>query len=132
MKILFVSLVLCTAISFSVRTGIAQYKDPTTVKLEGQVVCSKCYPVANPLKEAYGIESDIQCAVRCAKNGIPPALAVRSETETTLYFLEKKKSNTEWVSYLGQHIEVTATMREEGNRRYLKVFVIKLISAEGR
>jgi hypothetical protein len=132
MRTLFVSLVLCTAISLNAQYGIALQKDSTTVKLEGQVVCSKCYPMVNPTKDAYGSESDIQCAVRCAKSGIPAALAVRGESGTTLYILEKKKSNTEWANYLGQHLEVTATVREEGNRRYLKVFVIKLLSAEGR
>jgi thiol-disulfide isomerase/thioredoxin len=110
--------------------ALARQKDAPIVTLKGQVVCSQCAAEAMEKGTPYGSEADVQCAIRCAKNGIPSGLAVSGETGATLYVLEKRKSKDEWVNHVGKQVEVSGTVREANQKRYLKVYTIKALSSE--
>jgi thiol-disulfide isomerase/thioredoxin len=103
-------------------------KNAKLVTLKGLVVCSQCYAEAQEKGTPYGSESDFQCAMRCAKNGIPSGLAVSGETGTALYVLEKIQSKDEWADHVGKQVEVSGPLREANNKRYLKVYTIKALS----
>lgn len=41
----------------------------------GMVACSTCWYESDRTTNPYGSESDISCTIRCARSGIPAALA---------------------------------------------------------
>jgi peroxiredoxin len=102
------------------------------VTLEGHVVCSDCWfeqkdRKANP----YGTESDLKCAARCSKADVPQALAVWTGDTATLYVLESGAFKTEGKDYLtfaGKEVEITGTTRVAGEKQFLKVNALKVIS----
>ncbi|HSE97132.1 MAG TPA: TlpA disulfide reductase family protein [Blastocatellia bacterium] len=104
------------------------------VTLSGQVVCSDCWFEEKDRKVSpYGTESDLKCAVRCSKAKIPQALAVMGEAEATLYLLENgkfKKPGKDWLEYVGKQVEITGSAREKGDKKYLKVDALRVISEE--
>ncbi len=130
MKILCTHIILSLTFTLFAAGAIARQKDASLITLKGQVVCSQCAAEAIEKGTPYGSESDIECAVRCAKNGILSGLAVAGETGTTLYVLEKKKSKDEWLNHIGKQVEVSGTVREANNKRFLKVYTIKALSSE--
>lgn len=130
MKTLIAGLIACLAFNLAPMDALAQQKNDVTVTLKGQVVCSQCYFDSKPNVAPYGSPDDIKCAARCAESGIPSGLAVAGETGTALYVLEKKKSNTDWVDYLGKQVEIIGTMRQKNQHRYLKVQTIKIVDSE--
>lgn len=79
MKTLFLSLMLCTAIPFSAGTSVAQSKDPTTLKLKGLMVCSKCYLEADPNEKPYGSEDDILVRLVAQKAASPQPWPLRAK-----------------------------------------------------
>lgn len=125
MRVLTISGALLILLTLVGEAGLARQKDPALVTLKGRVVCSKCYLEAEAKGEPYGSEADIKCAGRCAKSGIPSALAVGGQGAVTLFILEKKKSNTDWVNYMGKEVEVSGFVRDADQKRYLKVYAIK-------
>lgn len=127
MKILIASLIACLAFNLVATDALGQQKNDAIVTLRGQVVCSQCYFEPKPDIAPYGSPDDIKCAARCAESGIPSGLVVTHETGTTLYILEKRKSNTDWVDYLGKQVEVVGNVSQKDQRRYLKVQKIKVV-----
>jgi hypothetical protein len=114
--------------------GQAQGAD--TVTLTGQIVCSECWFEADRKTAPYGDEADMKCAIRCAKGGVPGALAVTGGGETTLYILEDGKlslgeAGKGWTAHAGARAEVTGAARKEGDKRYLKVDALKILPAGG-
>lgn len=115
------SVVFCVWLLF-VLSGNATTKGGFEVTLTGQVVCSNCWFEEDDRKaKPYGSEDDIKCAIRCAKRNVPQALAVVGEKETTLYILEPGKTKTELLKLIGKQVTVTGTVREDGDKKYLRV-----------
>ena len=102
--------------------------------LHGQVTCSECWFEADRTKTAYGGEADTKCAIRCAKGGVPGALAVTADGKTTLYILESGKydlgaDGKNWTDHTARHVKVTGTVRKEGDKHYLKVDSLEVLPA---
>ena len=103
-------------------SGNAGNKGSSEVTLTGQVVCSNCWFEEEDRKaKPYGNEGDIACAIRCAKRNVPQALAVVGEKETTLYILEPGKAKTDLLKLIGKQVSITGTVREDGDKKYLRV-----------
>lgn len=112
-----------------VATATAQDGNKSVV-LKGQVVCSLCWFEADRKTTAYGTEADLKCAAACSEKGIPTALAVTGEHDTTLYLLEDgafKKPDKGWLAYVGKYVEVTGVVHEKEGKRYVKVDALTLI-----
>ena len=116
------SVVFCVLLLLFVMSGNAATKGGFEVTLTGQVVCSNCWFEEDDRKaKPYGSEDDIKCAIRCAKRNVPQALAVVGEKETTLYILEQGKAKTDLLKLIGKQVTVTGTVREDGDKKYLRV-----------
>ena len=122
--------VLCVALACATLAAVAfgapaQAREET-VTLRGQVVCSSCWFEADRKTTPYGTEPDLKCAARCAKGGVPGALAVTTDGQATLYLLEDgkvtvSKGDSAWTSFAGKQVEVVGSVRSDGDKRYLKV-----------
>ncbi len=125
----------CLAIGLSLLTvsalSLAKNKPLAAVTLEGQIVCSVCWDEADRKTTPYGNEKDIQCAIRCAKRDIPQALAVMGESGATLYVLEPGKvKGKEWFNLIGKLVKITGTVREAGDKKYLKVEMLEKVATD--
>ncbi|HKX83790.1 MAG TPA: TlpA disulfide reductase family protein, partial [Pyrinomonadaceae bacterium] len=101
------------------------------VRLTGQVVCSVCWFEATDRKKtAYGNEADIQCAVDCAAQGIPQALAVEDEKGFTLYTMEigaLKIAGKDFLDLVPKHVEVEGEVRVEKDKNFIKVNTLRVL-----
>ncbi|MCS6804741.1 MAG: TlpA disulfide reductase family protein [Acidobacteriota bacterium] len=100
--------------------------------LRGQVVCFQCWFEADRKTVPYGTAEDIACAEVCGKQGIPKALAVAEQDKTTLYLLEYgrlKKRRDGWQSYVTKYVEVTGRIRKDGDKHWLKVDSLTVVSS---
>jgi peroxiredoxin len=117
-------LLLCALVVFA-----APFYAQTETTLTGQVVCSKCWFEDDRKVTPYGDEDDIACAKRCAKDKIPPALAVTDEKgEAKLYVLESgayKPAKNDWSMMAGQRVEVTGAVRAKAAKQFVKVNALK-------
>ena len=113
--------------------GTARAQTTHEVTLKGQVVCSSCWFEADRKTVAYGTEADLKCAARCGKGGMPGALAVTENGETTLYLIEGTlpagDGGKAWMEFAGQQVEATGVIREDGQKHYLKVSAVKVVPA---
>jgi peroxiredoxin len=129
MKIVLTGVVL-TLIAFIFAP--AAFAESGDVTLEGQVVCSDCWFEQKDRKATpYGSESELRCAVRCSKDDLPQALAVWTGDSATLYLLENgafKKDGKDFLAYISKEVEITGTTRVAGDKRFLKVNDLKVIS----
>jgi len=109
----------------------AQGTDTKEIKLVGQIVCSVCWFEDDRKKVPYGTEEDIACAKRCAKSGIPSALAVTDEKgDTKLYILEKGKfalKEKNWGDLSGQRVEISGGTRDEKDKLFVKVDALSFL-----
>ena len=127
------AVMLAVVLGLSVQAVRAQ--SPATVTLKGQVTCSECWFEADRKSKPYGGDADTKGAIRCAKGGIPGALAVTSNGETTLYLLESGKytlgdDGKNWTDHTGHYVEVTGTVRKDGDKQFLKVDSLKVVPAD--
>ncbi len=98
----------------------------------GLVVCSQCWFDADRTKTPYGSESDISCAIRCAKSGIPSALAVAVDGGYTVYLLERgafEPDHKDFSEYVGKRVTAFGTERSDGAKRYLRVDTLEVAEA---
>ena len=131
-SVMLSAMLLAVVLGAAVHAARAQ--STATVTLKGQVTCSECWFEADRTTTPYGGEADTKCAVRCAKGGVPGALAVTSNGETTLYMLESGKyalgdDGKNWTDHPGHFVEVTGTVRKDGDKQYLKVDSLKVLPA---
>ena len=128
MKKLILGFTLALSLLLSVVSFAANKR---AVTLEGQVVCSVCWDEADRKTTPYGDDKDIQCAIRCAKRNIPQALAVMGESSATLYVLEPGKvKGKEWVDLIGKFVKITGTVRDAGEKKFLKVDALEKLAAK--
>ncbi len=119
-------LILFLAVSYG------QAQPPASVKLKGQVVCSVCwFEAPDRKKTAYGNAADIKCALDCSEEGIPQALSVEDEKGFTLYTMEPgalKPTGKDYLDLVPKFVEVEGTVRTEGDKRFIKVNALKVLS----
>ncbi|HXG66893.1 MAG TPA: TlpA disulfide reductase family protein [Blastocatellia bacterium] len=128
MKAFLAGILLC----LSAMQVAAQRQGNAPVTLTGQVVCSECWFEADRKTTPYGTAADLKCAVRCARTGVPQALAVLNGDEYALYMLEKGKFKKDFLDYVGKRAEVTGATREKDGKQYLKVDDLKVLTSESK
>jgi hypothetical protein len=126
--------VLLLAVVIGLSAEATRAQSPASVTLKGQVVCSSCWFEADRTTTPYGGDADTKCAIRCAKGGVPGALAVTTGGETTLYILESgafsfEKDGKNWSEHTAHQVEITGTVRTEGDKLILKVDSFKTVPA---
>jgi thiol-disulfide isomerase/thioredoxin len=116
------------ALLVSLAVSAAAQGEP--VKLAGQVVCSDCWFEAKDRnRQPYGTAADLKCASDCADKNIPGALAVKSGAGFKLYLLEDGKVRVrgrDWLAYASKQVEVTGTLRRDGESQFLKVDALEV------
>ena len=128
-----IRLALFSVFTLASVSAAGQQKGDATVTLEGQVVCSVCWFEADRKVKPYGNEGDLKCAVDCMKKGKSQALAVSSENGFTLYLLEPgrlKRDRKDWLDFIAKSVRVTGRIREDDQKRYLRVDSIEVIPSD--
>ena len=93
----------------------------------GQVVCSGCWEEADRTKVAYGTAADLECAKKCAGEGIGQTLAVRDDKGAfTLYTLEAGKVGK---SAIFDAVAATVTVEGELAGKVLRVDALRVLPA---
>jgi hypothetical protein len=57
-----------------------------------------CWTEADRDRVVYGTKADLECAARCAKDGIPAALATYRDGKFTVYLHVRSLTGTTWES----------------------------------
>lgn len=92
---------------------------PAQVEHVGQLVCSECwFEAPDRLTDPYGTPSDLACAARCAKQGVPPALAVKTGDGFELWLLE---GDRDWLPMMGRYARVSGVAGDRDGKRVLRV-----------
>ena len=92
------------------------------VVLYGQLVCSGCWTEADRDRVSYGTKADLACAARCAKDGLPAALAVYRDGKFTTYRLVLHASLTDRrLTWIGRPVEAQGTFEEDAKGTVLHV-----------
>lgn len=125
---------LLLAVVVGLSTSDVRAQAAATVTLKGQVTCSSCWFEADRETTPYGSDADTKCAIRCAKGGVPGALAVTGIGETMLYLLESGTytlgdDGKNWTDHTGHFVEVTGTIRKESGKQFVKVDSLKVLPA---
>jgi len=95
----------------------------------GLVVCSKCWYESDRTANPAGSESEIACEKRCARSGIPSALAEAVNGGFVVYVLERgafEPDRKDFAEYVGKSVTVTGVERSEGEKRYLRVDTLEV------
>jgi thiol-disulfide isomerase/thioredoxin len=99
----------------------------------GQVVCSGCWSEADRTKVAYGTAADLECAKKCAEEGIGQSLAVRDPAGTfTLYELEAGAlagGKGAIFDAVAASVEIDGDLRREGDKPVLRVNALRVLPA---
>ena len=92
------------------------------VMLYGQLVCSGCWSEADRDHVVYGTKADLECAARCAQEGIPAALAVYRDGKFTTYRLVLDPSLTDRrLTWIGRPVEVQGSFEKDEKGTFLRV-----------
>lgn len=96
---------------------------PQPVLLRGQLVCSGCWTEADRDRVVYGTKADHACAARCAKEGLPAAIAVYEDGKFTTYrlVLGTPGLKDRRLAWIGRPVEVRGTLEEDGKGPLLRV-----------
>jgi len=99
--------------------------------LAGQLVCSACWYEAERPRVPYGDDADFACAKRCAADGIPRALAVRSADGTfELILLDARAlpgGDAATLDLVGARVEATGELRDSEPARTLEVEALRVL-----
>jgi len=90
----------------------------------GQVACSSCWHEADRASVPYGGESDRACAVRCAKQGIPPAIAVRDADGGFRLLTVGGQAPGEggsWLDWIGRYVRASVEPAGDGTVRVASI-----------
>jgi len=107
-------------------TVMANFTVPRTeVTVIGEVIDSKCY-FSRPSELSTGPKHK-ECAIQCAKRGIP--LAILEERTETVYFALKERGNSSanelLLPFVGERVEVHGRVSEKGGTRVLLVMSVE-------
>ena len=100
----------------------------------GQIVCSACWGEEDRSKVAYGTKADRECAARCSKKGIPPALAVGEPGSARILAIDLEKGAPhDWLLDVGHRVEIEGKVTGEGDAARLVPSSVRRIDlAAGR
>ena len=91
------------------------------VTIVGEVIDTKCYLTQD--SELSTGEKHRECAIKCAKRGIP--LAILEEKTERVYFTTKERGNSDanemLLPFVGERVEVHGKLAEKGGARLLLV-----------
>ena len=91
------------------------------VVLRGQLVCSGCWTEADRDRVTYGTKADLECAARCAKDGLPAALAIYRDGKFTTYRLVLDASLMDRrLLWIGRPVEVQGAFEEDAKGTVLR------------
>jgi len=97
----------------------------TEVTVIGEVIDSKCY-FSRPSELSTGPKHK-ECAIQCAKRGIP--LAILEERTENVYFALKERGNSSanelLLPFVGERVEVHGRVSEKGGTRVLLVMSVE-------
>lgn len=98
-------------------------------ELVGQVVCSNCWFEADRNRVAYGTAGDLDCAARCAEQGIPVALAVRHDDGFELFELrgEPGAAADAWLELVSRFARVSGQTFDLDEGKGLRVATVELL-----
>lgn len=117
----FVSLIalctICFAVILSAQEAKMEKKESGDVTIVGEVVDSHCYLTMGAKGEDHK-----QCAVDCAKGGIP--LSILEDKTGTVYFVgngkdQMKGANDMLVSYAAEKVSVKGKLVEKGGAKMI-------------
>jgi thiol-disulfide isomerase/thioredoxin len=101
----------------------------------GQVVCSGCWEEADRSKVPYGTDADVECAKRCAGDGLSRMLAVRGpDGAYTLYELKARKlggGKETFLPAIGATVEVEGSLTTGADKRVLEVDTMRVVTPRG-
>ncbi len=98
--------------------------------LIGQIVCSQCWYEADRPAVPYGNAGDLACAARCAKAGIPTALAVRAADGSFGLLLlrgDAPPGISSWLDVTGRFARVSGEIDIVGDEKTLRVATVELL-----
>lgn len=118
-KTVFLTLIL---FSFS---AMAQEKKKQEIKLRAEVIDTKCY-ISGSMGDATG-EEHKDCAIMCAKAGVP--LALLEEKTKTVYYAARLKgmagANEILLPFVGEVVLVTGRLVERGGAKMVMIDTVE-------
>lgn len=115
----FLALIL---FSFS---AMAQEKKKQEIKLRAEVIDTKCY-ISGSMGDATG-EEHKDCAIMCAKAGVP--LALLEEKTKTVYYAARLKgmagANEILLPFVGEVVLVTGRLVERGGAKMVMIDTVE-------
>jgi hypothetical protein len=120
--------ILAVTLIFGIQSFLAQGKGKE-VTITGEVVETQCY-VTGMTGPGKG-ESHKECAITCAKNGIP--LSILEDKTGALYLAgqtatAQSGANKMLIDYIPDKVKVTGRVFEKGGMKYLLVSKISRVS----
>ncbi len=106
----------------SAAQSVAQKVTEQTVTLEGQFVCSVCWFEADRKTTVYGTAADMDCARDCAEASVPPAIAIKENSDYRLVIVEEgklKKPPEKWLEYMGKQVRVVGRVRSSEGKQFI-------------
>jgi hypothetical protein len=123
MRIILQALVL-VVIVFS-QTATSQDKKKQEITIRAEVIDTKCY-ISGSMGNATG-EEHKECAIRCAKAGVP--LGLLEEKTKTVYYAARLKgmagANDILLPFVGEVVVVTGRLAERGGAKLILIDTIE-------
>ena len=109
--------------------GIVSSAQADMSTLEGQIVCSECWFEADRSQVPYGTPGDLACAARCNKDGIPAAMAIRSDGAFELLLLpdDPPAGAGSWLELISRFARVTGEVDRHGEDRVMHATAVELL-----
>ncbi len=99
--------------------------NPAEITVVGEVIDSKCY-FTQPSELSSGPKHK-ECAIQCAKRGIP--LAILEEKTENVFFAVKERGNSSanelLLPFVAERVEVHGRLVEKGGTRVLLVMSVE-------
>lgn len=123
MRIMFLAVVL-VVIAFS-QAATSQDKKKPEITIRAEVIDTKCY-ISGSMGDATG-EEHKECAVMCAKAGVP--LGLLEEKTKTVYYAARLKgragANEMLLPFVGDVVIVTGRLAERGGAKLILIDTIE-------
>ena len=112
---------------------ISMYAQPSSSKLEGQVVCcAECWAEADRNKVEFGTAENLLKAKSCVEGGDPTLLAVREGEGFKLYELALGKyrlPGKNWLEFVGKRVAVEGAIQTKKNVSTIRVDRLQVLAA---
>lgn len=106
-------------------SATAQEKKKQEIKIRAEVIDTKCY-ISGSMGDATG-EEHKECAIMCAKAGVP--LALLEEKTKTVYYAARLKgiagANEILLPFVGDVVVITGRLVERGGAKMIMIDTIE-------